>query len=139
MDIEFISGCSDIDGRMIVTRIVTDKLTNTDTRTLLESDLTTVVTDGSVMVNCSGADYELVSEACLENAAGDKFKVVTFVNPTDETDTYKIYTNNLGNVVPEPTGLSPCVSDCETRIGFNRCFDTGAGSVSVQGYYTLSA
>ena len=140
VDLEFITGCSSIDGRFLVQRVSTDKLTDTDTITLLESDLTTVVTDGSTMVNCSGADYELASTACMENTTtGDKYQVLTFVNPTDNTDFYKIYVDVNGDVVNEPTGLTPCSNECESNMEFERCFDTGAGNVSVQGYYTLSA
>ena len=138
VDIEFIQGCSDIDGRRLIQKVVTDTITLIDTITLLESDLTTVVADGSVLVNCSGADYELLSQVCYEDS-GNKYLVHTFINPTDETDNYKVWTDSQGDIVPEVTAATVCSSDCEAKMHFERCYDTGTGVITASGYLTTSS
>ena len=135
VDISFTPWCSDIDGRAIVTRVSTNKITNVDTITLLEADHVTPVTDGSVMVNCSWADYEEVSVSCRENTAWDRFTVTTYIDPTDPTDVKKVWVDDNGDVIPEPTGTTPCESTCKVDMAYESCFDTGAGTVKVRWYF----
>ena len=138
-DTEYNSGCSSIDGRIILRKIVKNAETGAETITLVEQDATTLVTDGSTLVACSGADYETVDFCRYDEVNDAYYKKTVFINSSDTNDTFDVWTDSDGNTVAPVTGTVDCTTDCTTNVEFERCFETGAGNVSVQGYYTLSA
>lgn len=129
-----------MDGRIILQRIVKNEETGLDTITLVEQDGVTIVTDGSTLVACSGADYEKIETCQYDSVTDTYYKKVTFVNSGDTSDNFDIWLDADGNVLATPpTGTTECEFECTSNMEFERCFDTGSGIVTAQGYFELAS
>jgi hypothetical protein len=129
--VDFEVGCSSIDGRIVVRSYVQND-SGAITSQVFEQDGVTLVTDGSILVACSGKDIEDV-EYCFQDISDPTitYKQVLFVDTTTNTVVATLWLSSLGSTIVAPTNIEACK---ENKISGTVGVNKGCNTLAIESY-----